>query len=182
MKKFSTILVFILLAALLAGCAGNEISEVSAGDAAGDGSLGEATTKILDKTPSRVHNIELAMDKVDGHTLAPGEEFSFNGVVGERSEGAGYEEAIALINTDKVMETGGGVCQLSTTIYQAAKDAGMKITERHRHKKKIAYAAAGEDATVDYATKTDLKFVNDTEDPVKISCSIKENRLTVTIG
>ena len=181
MKKIFTFLCLAAIAALLSGCAAGGIGKVSAGGKA-DGVLGDATTKLMDDTPSRVHNIELAMERIKTCTLKPGDEFSFNGVVGERTAEGGYQEAVALFQTEKVMEIGGGVCQLSTTIYQAAKSAGMKITERHQHKKKIPYAKKGEDATVDYAAKLDLKFTNTTGKTVKLDCGITDGELTVTIA
>ncbi len=124
--------------------------------------LGSAQTELLDQTESRMHNISLAIDSLNGFELKPSESFSFNNVVGERTSERGYEKATVIIQLEKKQDYGGGVCQVSTTLYQAAKEACLSVTERHSHQKDVGYAVQGEDAAVDYGNK-DLKFVNNTD-------------------
>ena len=140
----------------------------------GNGSLETlytSSTKIYDTSEDRIHNINLAIEKIAEIRLTPGEEYSFNDFVGERAEHTGFREARALEGKEKTYEHGGGVCQISTTLFQAARGAGLDITERHGHQKKIDYAELGDDATVDYGV-FDLKFKNTTDRDiiVKVSC------------
>ena len=129
--------------------------------------LGEAVTKIIDTGENRVNNIFLACTSVSGKRLLPGEEFSFNKATGPRSKSRGYKDAPVIFNGEKSYGVGGGVCQVSTTIYMAARNASLKITERHIHSEEVAYAPNHTDATVVYGEK-DLKFKNNTDDAIYI--------------
>ncbi len=124
--------------------------------------LGEAVTSILDTGINRVNNIMLACESISGTELLPGAEFSFNNVVGKRSKSRGYKDAPIIFHGEKSYGTGGGVCQVSSTVYMSAVNAGLKITERHTHSESVAYAPKT-DATVVYGEK-DMRFVNSTED------------------
>lgn len=128
--------------------------------------VGEATTKIIDTGINRISNINLACESISGTTVKPGEEFSFNEVVGKRSKERGYKDAPIIFHGEKSYGTGGGVCQVSTTVYMAALNAGLEITERHTHSEKVSYAP-GTDATVVFGEK-DMKFKNNTSDTVYI--------------
>ena len=139
-------------------------------------SLGEATTKIIDTGKNRVDNIFLACKKVSGIKLSPGEEFSFNNLTGKKNKTNGYKYAPVLINGEKSYGIGGGVCQVSTTIYIAALNAGLKITEHHNHSEPVAYAPYGKDATVVFGVK-DFKFENNTDDDLYIYAWIKEGNV-----
>lgn len=130
-------------------------------------SVGEASTPILDDGENRVGNIHLACSAVSGHRLLPNEEFSFNKVVGPRKAELGYKKAPVLVNGEKVDGIGGGICQVSTTIYMAALNGGFEIKERHGHGKPAVYAPVGLDATVVYNT-LDLRFINNTSNTVYI--------------
>ena len=130
-------------------------------------SVGEASTPILDGGKNRVENNHLACSAVSGYRLLPNEEFSFNKVVGPRKAENGYKKAPVLVNGEKVDGIGGGICQVSTSIYMAALNGGFEITERHGHGKPAAYAPVGFDATVVY-NELDLKFVNNTQNTVYI--------------
>ena len=121
--------------------------------------LGEAQTPLLDDGINRVLNIKLACSHISGMTVNSGEEFSFNAIVGKRSYENGWLDAPVIIDGQKSYGPGGGVCQVSTTLYMAAVNSGMEITERHTHSEPVAYAPAGSDATVVYGVK-DMKFVN----------------------
>lgn len=142
------------------------------------------TTPLLDRRDSRINNIDIASSEVDYYKLLPGEEFSFNKVVGRRAEWKGYENAPIIVKTPegpkKKLGLGGGVCQLSTTLYNAAEECGLEITERHLHSKSVGYVPKGEDATVSYGS-VDLKFRNNRNYPIMIRVFLKSRSLTVKI-
>lgn len=142
------------------------------------------STPLVDKTPNRIHNIELAISKIRNKIIYPGEEFSFNESVGNRTAAEGYKNAIIIRKTKdgpkKEEGIGGGVCQLSTTIYKAAEAGGFTITERHDHSDEITYAEQGEDAAVSFGY-LDFKFVNNKSFPIMLKFYMDENQLTVTI-
>ncbi len=129
--------------------------------------LGEASTKIIDMGKNRVTNISLACQKTSGKKLSPNEEFSFNNITGRKNKSNGYKYAPVIINGEKSYGIGGGVCQVSTTIYMAALNAGLEIVEHHNHSESVAYAPEGTDATVVYGVK-DFKFRNNTDDDIYI--------------
>ena len=121
--------------------------------------MAEARTNIIDTGKNRVNNILTACRKISGMKLAPGAEFSFNKITGKKTEKNGYKTAPVLVDGEKSYGTGGGVCQVSTTIYMAALSGGFEITEHHNHSENVAYAPQGMDATVVYGVK-DFKFKN----------------------
>ena len=111
---------------------------------------------------NRLHNVRLVVAQlVDNHLIAPGAEFSFNRTTGERTAEKGFREAPVIINGELQTGLGGGVCQVSTTVFNAAYDAGLPITARTNHSLYISHYPTGRDATVNYPD-LDLKFVNDT--------------------
>lgn len=126
----------------------------------------------------RLHNIKLALSALDGLKLPPGETFSFNGTVGERSEKRGYRIA-GVINRGEYAEgVGGGVCQVATTVYNAALKAGLQIIERNRHTLRSSYVEAGFDAMVSYGG-ADLRIKNNTDGNIYLICDItEEGRIT----
>jgi vancomycin resistance protein YoaR len=110
---------------------------------------------------NRIHNVQLVAHLVDKHVIAPGETFSFNATTGERSAAKGFKTAPVIIDGELQTALGGGVCQVSTTVFNAAYEAGLPITARTNHSLYISHYPQGRDATVNYPD-TDLKFVNDT--------------------
>lgn len=139
------------------------------------------STEILNKDEDRVHNIKIGAEDIDHTVLEPGEVFSFNDTLGKRTGDKGYEKApIMLGNGDKGEGTGGGVCQLSTTLYNAALKADLEIVERHRHSESIPYVEEGKDATVVYGSK-DLRFKNTRDYPIEILISVSEEKVTVKL-
>ncbi|HHW30748.1 MAG TPA: VanW family protein [Clostridiaceae bacterium] len=142
------------------------------------------STPLIDRTPSRVNNIKLAAKKINGIKLAPGEEFSFNRIVGRRTEGKGYELAPIIVNTEDGPEkgygVGGGVCQVSTTIYNAVAKCGLKVTERHMHSKDINYVPEGKDATVSYGS-VDFRFVNNRDHSIMIKVYLHNKKVIAEI-
>ena len=111
---------------------------------------------------SRNTNIRIASQTIDGMVLAPGEQFSFNGVLGRRTEEKGYKEAGAYANGESVQEYGGGVCQVSSTIYNAVIAAGLQADVRTGHTFEPSYVTPGQDATVSY-DQPDFAFTNTTD-------------------
>ena len=124
----------------------------------------------------RTHNLELAMARVNETLLKPGEEFSLNEVVGPRLTKDGYRSAPIFKDGEIVPETGGGVCQVTSTIYNAALLANLEITERHHHSRPVVYCPAGRDATV-YFGQLDLRFRNSLSHPILILGGREGNRL-----
>jgi vancomycin resistance protein YoaR len=111
--------------------------------------------------PNRIHNVRLVARLIDGKLIAPGATFSFNHATGARTANKGFLEAPVIINGELTTGLGGGVCQVSTTVFNAAYEAGLKITARTNHALYISHYPQGRDATVDYPD-VDLRFVNDT--------------------
>lgn len=142
--------------------------------------LASFNTQILDDDENRVNNIRLASEKINGFVLNSGEIFSFNKVVGKRDYSKGYKKAKILVNGEANEDIGGGICQLSSTIYNSALKSGMEIIERHTHSGEVGYIARGQDAAVSYGYK-DLKFKNVNDYPVKLVVNIKNGKVYVSI-
>lgn len=129
--------------------------------------LSSFSTKYDASNKDRSTNLKLAMDKINGVVLMPGEEFSYNKVVGERTISAGYKEAKIYSNGKVIDGLGGGICQISTTLYDAVLYANLEVTSRRNHQFVTSYVKAGLDATVVYGS-TDFKFKNSRSYPIKI--------------
>ena len=129
--------------------------------------LGSFTTKYDPQNTNRANNLTLASEKINGTILSPGESFSYNKIVGARTIEAGYKEAKIYSNGQVIDGLGGGICQLSSTLYNAVIYANLEVTERHNHQFLTSYVDPGRDATVAYGSK-DLKFVNNRSYPIKI--------------
>lgn len=142
--------------------------------------IGTFQTVLINKDSDRIKNIELAAQKINGYVVEPGGIFSFNGVVGERSIAKGYKKAKIIVDEEYEEGIGGGVCQLSSTIYNAAQKAGMVIVERHSHSKDVHYVSKGKDAAVNYGTM-DFKFKNNKDYPVQVKAGLKSNKVYVSI-
>ncbi|HZT15949.1 MAG TPA: VanW family protein [Gaiellaceae bacterium] len=125
------------------------------------GTVGSYQT-IYGGDPNRIHNVQLVAHLIDGKLIAPGATFSFNGATGARTAAKGFLTAPVIINGELQTGLGGGVCQVSTTVFNAAYEAGLPITERTNHALYISHYPLGRDATVDYPD-VDLRFVNDTD-------------------
>jgi len=122
---------------------------------------------------ARATNIALAAKAINGTVVAPGEEFSFNETVGSTTAERGYKEAIVFRGGKKDENFGGGVCQVSTTLCNAAHAAGMTITERHDHSLPVLYVKDGLEAATSQSGKLDFKFVNKKNHPVTISAGVE---------
>ncbi len=125
--------------------------------------------------PNRIHNVQLVAHLVDEQLIRPGENWSFNGATGERSAAKGFLEAPVIINGEVETGLGGGVCQVSTTVFNAAFEAGLPITARTNHALYISHYPLGRDATVNYPN-VDLRFTNDTK-PLALSAHLRHELL-----
>ena len=132
--------------------------------------LASFSTKYVNN-PDRTTNLRLAAGKIDGTVVLPGEIFSYNKVVGKRTIAAGYKNAAIYQDGQVTDGLGGGICQISTTLYNAAIEAGMLIEERRNHMFVPSYAGAGKDATVVWGS-TDFKFENRRSYPIKIEATV----------
>ena len=145
--------------------------------------IGSGTSLYNHSIPNRIHNVKLAAARVSGILVKPGEEFSFDKYLGDVSKATGYATAYVITNGKTVLGDGGGVCQVSTTLFRALLNAGLPITERHAHAYRVGYyeedSPAGIDATVFYPS-VDLKFVNDTGNYVLIQSKASEDELRLT--
>ena len=137
-------------------------------------------TTIYTGDANRVHNVRLVADLIDKTLIAPGTTFSFNDTTGERNADKGFLEAPVIINGELQTGLGGGVCQVSTTVFNAAYEAGLDITERTNHALYISHYPQGRDATVNYPD-TDLKFVNDTKKWLLLRTFVGSSALTVNL-
>lgn len=142
--------------------------------------IGSYSTKILDRSKGRINNIKIAVRRINGYKLNPGETFSFNRVVGKRSRDAGFRKAKVIVNGETVLGTGGGICQVSSTLYNAAVKCDMKIVERHKHPRDVYYVPSGKDATVVY-NELDFRFRNTKRYPVRIYAAVRDNKVRVKI-
>ena len=142
--------------------------------------LGTFSTTYNTNNTNRVTNLELASEKINGTIIMPGETFSYNKIVGERTIAKGYKEA-AVYSGGKVVDgIGGGICQLSSTLYNAVIYANLEITERSNHRFLTSYVTAGRDATVSWGT-IDFCFKNTRSYPIKIESSVKNGVVTTEI-
>ena len=137
-------------------------------------------TTIYGGIANRIHNVQLVAHLIDHHYIAPGEEFSFNKTTGVRDASKGFLEAPVIINGELQTGLGGGVCQVSTTVFNAAYEAGLKITARTNHQLYISHYPTGRDATVNYPD-TDLRFVNDTKHWLYLRTFVGSSSLTVNL-
>lgn len=142
--------------------------------------LSEYSSSFKTSTQNRADNVALAASKMNGTVLAPGQTFSYNDIVGPRTVEAGFKTAGAYLNGKVVDDVGGGICQVSSTLYNAALLANMDITQRLCHQLTVSYVPIGRDATVAYGS-IDFKFKNSFDFPVKISATTSGRTLTIRV-
>jgi len=144
--------------------------------------LCEFSTPIKSKSSNRLNNIQITCQTLNGKTVNNGEEFSFCQTVGQVSSSKGYKLADVIINKQIKQALGGGMCQVSTTLYNAVLAApSLQVTERHQHDKPVNYIEAGMDATVSYGSK-DFKFVNNSGKTIKIYANADNGVVYVKIA
>lgn len=129
------------------------------------------STKYDASNRNRSTNLKIAAEKINGKVLMPGEEFSFNKIVGKRTVEAGYKDAAIYADGGVVDGLAGGICQISSTLYNSVLLANLQITERRNHSFTTSYAPAGRDATVVWGT-TDFRFINSRSYPIKIEATV----------
>ena len=141
--------------------------------------LGTASSTVSG-TSARKNNVKLAAESVTGTILNPGESFSYNDTVGERTTERGYQAAAAYSSGDTVQEVGGGICQVSSTLYLSTLYANLQIDERRNHSYICSYMPYGMDATVSWGGP-DFVFTNNTDYPIKLVLTYSGGVLTSTI-
>lgn len=129
---------------------------------------------------NRTTNLSLACEAIDGTVLQPGDVFSFNNIVGERTTERGYLPAAIYVDGKTEDDTGGGVCQVTSTVYCAALYANLEIVERLEHMYFVSYVPAGLDATVYWDNGIDFKFRNNTDYPIRIEANVSGGYVNVT--
>lgn len=160
--------------------ANNQSKAVQSVSTAPGNILGTYTTKYNAKIP-RANNVFLAASRINGIVVGKGESFSYNVAILPRTAANGYVVAPIFLNGKHAKGIGGGVCQVSSTLYAAMLTAGLPATERHPHSLPVDYIPAGWDATIAGNTK-DLKFVNTFDFPIVIYASADNGTLTVSIA
>ncbi len=148
-----------------------------------DNVLAEGTSLFAGSPPERAHNIALAARKLHGFVVPPGEMFSFLETLGPITREDGYQSSLVILGDQTVPGVGGGVCQVSTTMFRAAFWAGLPIEERNQHSYRVSYyerdgSPPGFDAAV-YDPGVDLKFINDSERPILIQTHVDEEEMTL---
>ena len=146
--------------------------------------IGRGYSQFGGSIPGRIHNVALAAAKLNGILIKPGETFSFNQTIGDISAATGYQSAYIIKDGRTVLGDGGGVCQVSSTLFRAALNAGLPIIERHEHSYRVHYYEdggfkAGLDATV-FDPTNDLKIKNDTPAHILIQTATDTDNLTLT--
>lgn len=142
--------------------------------------LATYSTPLEGRMRSQRHNAELCLDRLDGREIGPHEVFSFNRSVGTWSRDRGYRKAPVSYNGQLVNSWGGGVCQTSTTLYNAALLGGLEIVERHRHRFAPGYVPPGRDAAVAF-DRIDLRFANPYPFPIRLRGAVENGRLVIRI-
>lgn len=144
--------------------------------------LGTGFSNFKGSIPNRIHNVNLAQSKFKGVLIPPGEIVSFNKIIGDISAYTGYKSAYVIMDGKTVLGDGGGVCQVSTTLFRAVLNTGLPIIERRAHAYRVGYYeqgfGPGLDATV-YSPTTDFKFKNDTEAYLLLQPTLDLNNLTL---
>lgn len=184
MKVLLTMFVFLSFSFILSGCDNkknenigktsnneNSINISRTSTESTETELASFSTPLKSGVANRIVNIKLTCGKINGYTLRNGETFSFNNLIGPCTAEEGYKEAEIYVNKQIKYALGGGNCQVSTTLYNAALAVpGITIVERHEHGKSVDYIQDGKDATVSYNT-LDLKFKNETGNDLKLYAS-----------
>lgn len=137
--------------------------------------LGEFSTDLSTSKGGRKHNVNLALSKFNGKVIKSGEEVSFNEITGPQTAETGYESAIVIMNGEYVEGIGGGICQASTTLYNALLLSGTEIQEVHKHTLPVGYVELSLDAMVNEGT-ADMRFKNISENPIYIKAGVKDDK------
>lgn len=150
-------------------------------NAAAEQTLISTYTTSFNPKQSRAVNIGLAAAKINGTVVQPGQEFSFSDTVGPRTAENGFVIAPTFVNKEEVPGMGGGICQVSSTMYAAMLQGGITATQRHAHSLPVSYIPEGMDATISAGTK-DLTFTNDFDFPIVINAVVTNGKVTVSFS
>ncbi|MCV9886436.1 VanW family protein [Metabacillus halosaccharovorans] len=142
--------------------------------------VGQYITFFNSRNGERTHNIKLASDAINNYVIFPGEIFSFNAVVGKRTVEKGYLPAPVIVRGELSEGIGGGICQVSSTLFNAVDKAGVKILERYSHSRKVPYVPPNRDATVSWYGP-DFTFKNEYNQPLLVRSKVIGGQLIVTI-
>lgn len=191
-RKISCICYIALVVCLLSSCCAkeeNNISSVNYGDLSAskkeDTLIATATTTFDSSEIGRTTNIRLSAEAINGTVLNAGDKFSFNEIVGERTEEKGYLPADIFVNTGREILTisgiGGGICQVSSTICMAVQNTNLKILERNTHSKEVSYCRKNQEAMINWGT-SDFVFLNTYDFNIKLELVFKvEGSITCNI-
>ena len=138
------------------------------------------STSYKGGSTNRIHNIKRAAAAIDGIMLLPGGTFSYNDAVGPANKATGYKKARIFVRGKDAEGYGGGICQVSSTLFNAVELAGLDVTERHPHSKKVNYVPEGKDAATSFGS-IDLCFVNNLPYAVQIAAAADEETITVRV-
>lgn len=147
--------------------------------------IAEGISVFTGSPASRIHNIALAATKLDGYVVEPGEEFSFLKAVGPINYGTGFRSSLIIFGDRTIWGIGGGICQVSTTMFRAAFWSGLPIVERHQHSYRVSYyekdgSPPGFDAAI-FNPGLDLRFVNDSDHPILIQAHVDDQAMELRI-
>ena len=142
--------------------------------------LGRYTTSFNPGKRDRTHNLILAARAISGAVIKPGKQFSYNNTIGPRELSTGFRNAIIFVKGKQEQGVGGGICQVSSTLYNAVLLAGLKVVERSHHSRTVPYVVPGRDATVAYGVR-DFRFENPNSTAICVLTTIGRARLTVDI-
>jgi len=143
-------------------------------------SISRYVTYFNNSNKERTHNIRLAANAINGHVIFPGETFSFNKVVGKRTKAKGYLKAPVIVRGELSEGIGGGICQVSSTLFNAVDKASVQIVERYSHSRRVPYVPPNRDATVSWYGP-DFKFKNPHNQPLLIRARVIGGQLFVNV-
>ncbi len=142
--------------------------------------IGRYITSFNPRNKKRSTNIKLAVEAINNYVIFPGETFSFNKVVGKRTSEKGYEKAKVIVRGEYAEDIGGGICQVSSTLFNAVDSAGLKIVQRFSHSRHVPYIPPGRDATVSWYGP-DFEFKNMYNQPILIQARTLGNLLVIKL-
>jgi vancomycin resistance protein YoaR len=142
--------------------------------------IGQYVTYFNRNNSARSHNITLASEAINNYVIFPGEKFSFNQVVGKRTKERGYMRAPVIVRGELSEDIGGGICQVSSTLFNAADRAGLKMVERYSHSKNVPYVPPGRDATVSWYGP-DFSFLNEYSLPILIRAKVIGGQMIIRL-
>ena len=174
---------WLMVGSWMAGCSAvpDRIAEVPTAEVPADWHVvGSYSTRIKLAETNRNFNIQVAVERLNGLTIPARSPWSFNAVVGDRTLDRGWRLAASLAFDGPEPAAGGGICQVSSTVYNAALLADLAVSQRHPHSRPVPYIALGRDATVAWGIK-DLRLENPHPFPLKISARVVHDRLVVAL-